>query len=559
MKKIFPVFMALLLIASMLFAACTGGANESGKESQSQEQSSSTEENQGGEKKVITIGVCQNVSVEDYDTNALTRYIEEVTGYDIQFQFFSSRADDAKTQISTRVAGGEKLPDIIMSVPLGSSVYTQYGREGYFLDLAEFFEDEEKSANFWNMLHDSFSEAEQDNITRQMEDQETGAIYALPLLETSIVDTMDFQPYINKVWLDKLGLQMPTSTQELYDVLVAFRDGDPNGNGRKDEIPLCGAETLLGGRVVEWILNMFMYYNRNRSWNVDENGQLYLTAATPEYREGLIFINKLVKENLLSQSSFTPTTAGMKGITTPADGVAICGIFVGHLSLHVEVGNDVLHEYIPMDFWGNVIRNDNKVQFTTFITKDCADPSAAFDFLMRFYSTDVARRGRYGEYGVDWVDADPGTTSYVGYPAAIKVLNDGAFGGATNSTWNSVPPTILVNSEHEDSQFDDTLDEWQYYKKEIFSGLIQNFERKEKETVDISSGTLVYTEEEKETTSTLRSNLTNYIANQRTDFMVGKQDVSNDNVWNAYITELNRLGFETWRSQAQAVYDRQNR
>lgn len=43
---------------------------------------------------------------------------------------------------------------------------------------------------------------------------------------------------IRKDWLDKLNLKMPETIDEYHDVLVAFRDQDPNGNGEKDEIPL---------------------------------------------------------------------------------------------------------------------------------------------------------------------------------------------------------------------------------------------------------------------------------------------------------------------------------
>ena len=45
--------------------------------------------------------------------------------------------------------------------------------------------------------------------------------------------------FINKAWLDQLGLEVPTTTEELYEVLCAFRDNDMNGNGdTTDEIPL---------------------------------------------------------------------------------------------------------------------------------------------------------------------------------------------------------------------------------------------------------------------------------------------------------------------------------
>ena len=44
--------------------------------------------------------------------------------------------------------------------------------------------------------------------------------------------------FINKTWLDKLGLQMPTTWDELENVLDAFKTQDPNGNGKADEVPM---------------------------------------------------------------------------------------------------------------------------------------------------------------------------------------------------------------------------------------------------------------------------------------------------------------------------------
>ena len=50
--------------------------------------------------------------------------------------------------------------------------------------------------------------------------------------------------FINRTWLDRLGLQPPTTWDELRDVLVAFRDQDPNGNGQADEIPFALRPTV---------------------------------------------------------------------------------------------------------------------------------------------------------------------------------------------------------------------------------------------------------------------------------------------------------------------------
>lgn len=53
----------------------------------------------------------------------------------------------------------------------------------------------------------------------------------------SKVGALYYSFQIRMDWLTKLGLSVPTTIPEWYDVLVAFRDGDPNGNGQKDEIP----------------------------------------------------------------------------------------------------------------------------------------------------------------------------------------------------------------------------------------------------------------------------------------------------------------------------------
>ena len=43
---------------------------------------------------------------------------------------------------------------------------------------------------------------------------------------------------INQDWLDAVDMDIPTSLDELTEVLKAFKTQDPNGNGEQDEIPL---------------------------------------------------------------------------------------------------------------------------------------------------------------------------------------------------------------------------------------------------------------------------------------------------------------------------------
>ena len=70
-----------------------------------------------------------------------------------------------------------------------------------------------------------------------------GHIYAFPWIEElgagkENIHSIDTFPWINVEWLNNLGLDMPTNAEELKEVLLAFKNDDPNGNGQADEIPL---------------------------------------------------------------------------------------------------------------------------------------------------------------------------------------------------------------------------------------------------------------------------------------------------------------------------------
>ena len=555
MKKFLATVCTLLLAVGVL-AGCGGAGGGETKP-------------QGGEStgKTFTIGLQQNTLVEDYDNNGFTNYIKEVSGSDIEFIYFASNSNDAKSQLSTRIAGGEALPDILWGFELGTEVYTEYGRDGYLVDMKDYFFNEDgshndKAKNFWDMLESGpYSADQQATAIRRMTDQGTGAMYVLPRLEESPVDTMDYCPYINVKWLDKLGLQMPTNADELYNVLKAFKEQDPNGNGRADEIPLTGANSSINGMIVEWIINMFTYYNSHYLFSVDDNGKLFLPQLTPEFREGLKFINKLYEEGLMYSGSLTAGRAELTAINTPADGTALAGIFVGHLTLHVEIDNEVLYDYKPLPFWSNCIRKEEAYSLNTFITSDCEDPEGAFEFLMNFYTKDAALRERYGEYGVDWVGADEGSFSYIGKPAEIKVLNEGAFGAQTSTTWSKIACTILYDAEGEISQLDNSAGDWTLYKREIFSDMVKNFKEWEAKTpAEKSCGVLVYSEEEKEETEMVRSNCGNKISTAISSFIVGTTkgfDIENDADWAKFAQDLKDLEIDTYLELAQKVYDRQ--
>ncbi len=125
---------------------------------------------------------------------------------------------------------------------------------------------------------------------------------------------------IYKPWVDKLGKTMPRTTDEFYDLMVAMKNTDLNGNGKADEIPIAmgwGDLALGVPRVTPW----FIYYafgfpvmDTGQSWlpiaNLFvESGKVKYAPADERFRQATAYWNKLWKAGLIEPEAFTLTWA----------------------------------------------------------------------------------------------------------------------------------------------------------------------------------------------------------------------------------------------------------
>ena len=103
--------------------------------------------------------------------------------------------------------------------------------------------------------------------------------------------------WIRKDWLDKLGLSMPKTDEELLDVLRAFRDRDPNGNGQKDEVPM----SLIWTQLIEAM------YKSMDQWYLNDKGELEFAQLTDRNMEALRFMKTCYDEGLIHKEFATDT------------------------------------------------------------------------------------------------------------------------------------------------------------------------------------------------------------------------------------------------------------
>ena len=149
--------------------------------------------------------------------------MEDQTGISFQFREFTSYT--RWTERKKAIAQKEDLPDVLFKAELNTDEIRDMYEAGVLIDLKPYLE--KYAPDLWQLLEDHPDIRE--SIT--MPD---GAIPALPAVnELQNNDVM----WINSEWLKKLKLETPTTARELTEVLRSFRNGDPNGNGKKDEIP----------------------------------------------------------------------------------------------------------------------------------------------------------------------------------------------------------------------------------------------------------------------------------------------------------------------------------
>ncbi len=499
----------------------------------------------------ITIGLPINALILDYNDNALTQWLEEQTGYDIQFVLYAASSSDYKNQITTQIATGDALPDILLGCDLGATAEI-YGIDGYLRDLTPYFLDTDGASKvFWDRLNASLTRDEMDQVMRTIYSREGDAIYSVPTITTDAFNT-NCQAWINQEWLDALDLEMPTNMAELYNVLWAFKNCDPNGNGVADEIALFGAEKVSGGSVVEWLINMFLYYDSSARWQPDENGQLQPVFTQDAYREALRFVSKLRREGILPDFIWSASSNDVRQIAASVSGTPLVGVLVYNMGTLAQQGasQEILSQYAPMANWGNTVEKRISIKTDTYITEDCNDAAAAFKVLITLFSEEGTLRMRYGEKGVHWTDEDVWGDSYSGVRPNIRVLED------VNATQNTAYWRCQTCGLYD---YDGSL---ATVAEDLDYQLAYNLEKAAKY---VTWG--VYSTTPYNTCPTFPSvpddvedenvNVKSYTARALTEFATGVLDPNNDADWNTYLLQLTDLGLADVTAAMQDLYDRE--
>jgi len=294
-------FLAMVMVLSLALAACSGNGTKNESTSGNATGENAQESNDAGYQ--TTYGSKQfddvTLTVELFDrsnapqgstvlNNKWVQYAqEEMKKVGINLEFVAVPRSEEITKIQTMMAAGT-APDIVLTYT--RSIAEDYFTQGGTHDLSPYIDGDDQAVNLKNYLGENVL-----NVARNGD----GDLWAVSARRASATKNNLF---IRKDWLDKLGMEIPTTTDELYEVLKAFKDNNPDG--RDDIIPYfsvtIGEETA--DRVDVLSTSFMTSIMDDTEFNIKSVFPVYSDEGYAEY---LRYLNKLYNEGMIDQEYYT--------------------------------------------------------------------------------------------------------------------------------------------------------------------------------------------------------------------------------------------------------------
>ncbi len=223
-----------------------------------------------------------NIAV-DFSSMWYYNQIEQQTG--VHVDFTEIKDSEWSSSVSLAFARG-KMPDMILR---GSLDVEEYGVTQHLLVPLDEYMAKGSLPNYTERM-------DQAGLREQLTASD-GHIYQLGFLISQGVNT-NGHFFINKTWLDRIGLKVPETVDELTEVLRRFRKEDFNGNGIQDEIPL---EFTFDDNTTG-IYNLFSFFGLPMNENyvyVDQTGKVHFAPEEESFFETLSWLHQLYLEELL--------------------------------------------------------------------------------------------------------------------------------------------------------------------------------------------------------------------------------------------------------------------
>ena len=211
----------------------------------------------------------------DPANNYWTKWIQENFGdpRNIKIEWTVIPRSEEEPKLATLIMDEENCPDICFTY--NESIVTDYVNKGGLIELSS--------------LIDQYGPTLKEFLGEEVLDagRFAGGQYAIPARRV-VVAWMGM--FLRSDWLDKLGMQMPTTKEEFVNVLKAFRDQNPGE---------------VEGGCIPYAMGKDLRYHLQMAWSFYKDLSMRTLACEPTvmhdgFEDYLLFLNELYREGLIS-------------------------------------------------------------------------------------------------------------------------------------------------------------------------------------------------------------------------------------------------------------------
>ena len=361
-----------------------------------------------------------------WENNLFFQRMQERTGVSFQFRQYSDW-DQWAARKKTLIQG-EDLPDVLFKAELNATEIREMAENGVLLDLKPYLA--EYAPDLWALL-----EANPEDLAAiTMPD---GSIRALPSInELPNNDLM----WINTDWLKNLHLEPPKTAEEMTEVLRTFKNGDPNRNGRADEVPL----TFIGMWELRFLGHAFGITDNDYYLSV-KDGRAVSALTSEENRAFLTWLHQLWQEELLDHKGFINMDT-LRQVTDEKAAMTY-GIMLSTTPLTV-VPKAALSQYgalEPLAYEGKqVYRNllGRLTRGTFAITRECKAPEKLISWVNHLYTHEGSLMMQVGLEGEEYFWNEDGRWEWM---ADQQTLANEVLPNATLSEGGTAPGIVEMD------------------------------------------------------------------------------------------------------------------
>ena len=564
---------AAVLTAAMVMGSLAGcGAKDAGDKSSSASKSDAGSVSESVKEEVKELDTIKILGVDRAGTDNAgnTVYLSDWVNGDskiwqqltsdlaergIQLELDLIAEDQYETVIQTQIAAGLDC-DMVNIHGVDSKTRMNLIKQGVLVSINEIWDkySEDSTKEFYTTG---------DGAVLELNTMEDGNIYWL-----SPITVGDYQgdqwgsvkgAMIRKDWLDKLNIEMPKTTDELYDALLAFQEQDANGNGAQDELTRASLSSFYNG-----IAQMFGLGTDLVCFTDYESGKV----TSPWYQDGIKdyinFMKKLYDAGLLDTAE--------SGTENKVENrlALICSWWAG---TYEEAAVIVSEGQPGANYVGIICDSETGVSPVVSIQDGIqknssyevaftsqADPEVIGRLLDYLCSDEYSALTEYGIEGYSYEVVDGVKVKYTDSDISEVQLISNLPALWTN---NAILPRLeIVDRAQElatviEAGYAAGYEESGYSDKaNIIKDIYENSEKYEFTRMTPSASLAVATEDETQRSADLRADLDTYYKELLTKLIMGQASMDN---WDTYLAEMKELGLDELIEITQNRYDRANK